>query len=484
MKRIVTILLVLIFVVLLASCSTTSKVTRNEYVLSTDSKEGSVIDGVMTDIRSDDPVLTKTTCSWADKCVLYEVNIRQYTKEGTFKAFAENLDRLKETGINTLWIMPIHPISEKNRKGKLGSYYAVKDYMDINPEFGTIDDFKDLVNQAHDKGFKVMLDWVANHTGRDNVWISEHKDWYEIDDDGEIAYSFDWDDTAELNYDNYEMRAQMIKCMQYWVEDIGIDGFRCDHAIGVPASFWNAAVYKLKSINSELLFLAENSPAESLTHYAFDSCYNDNLYGQMGMIKGGIAPSTLEQGMVKNTNLVEGSFNMNYLDNHDKNSYNMSVATKYGKSYRSLLAIEYLAPGMPMIYSGNEMISDKELEFFEKDPIEWGECVLQDYLKVLSDMKQNNDSLDSTNQEVEFLKCSNDKMFSFSRSKGDNKIIFVGNMYFEAIKGSKVSFDDDKLIEMMHYNGDKYECTNKEVKASELDYSTLEPYEFYIYKVA
>ena len=325
MKKILSLLLVLVMILSLVACSSDSKQTdatesgsvektenaNENYVLSDEVAKETIIDGVMTDIPGSDPILKKTTASWLDTCVLYEVNVRQYTEEGTFKAFEEHLQRLKDMGINTLWFMPIHPISKTERKGTLGSYYAVDDYMAVNPEFGTMEDFRHLVDKAHDMGFKVILDWVANHTGWDNKWVKEHDDWYVHKKNGEISSPYDWTDTAELDFENYEMRAQMIKCMQYWVEDVGVDGFRCDHAIGVPAPFWNAAVYKLKSIKSDIMMLAETSAALSLTGYAFDCCYNDALYGQSVSVKGGVAPSTIQEGLVLNGNYVDSSFPMN-----------------------------------------------------------------------------------------------------------------------------------------------------------------------------
>ena len=194
MKKFLALLLAITMVFSLVACASTPKKTevkKNEYVMSEDLVEGSVIDGVMTDIQLNDPILQKTTASWQDTCVLYEVNVRQFTEEGTFKAFEKHLDRLKDMGINTLWFMPIHPISETERKGTLGSYYAVDDYTAVNPEFGTMEDFQHLVDKAHKMGFKVIIDWVANHTGWDHDWITAHPEWYDRDENGEIIYSYD-----------------------------------------------------------------------------------------------------------------------------------------------------------------------------------------------------------------------------------------------------------------------------------------------------
>lgn len=486
MKRFLAILLVAIMVLSLACCSSTDEiqVQKNDYIISEDIKEGSLIDSVMTDISVSDPILQKTTASWLDSCVLYEVNIRQYTEEGTFKAFEKHLSRLKDMGINTLWFMPIHPISETERKGTLGSYYAVDDYMAVNPEFGTIEDFQHLVDKAHDMGFKVIIDWVANHTGWDNAWVEEHDDWYMHDDSGAITSPYDWTDTAELNFDNYEMRAEMIKCMQYWVEEVGVDGFRCDHAIGVPASFWNAAVYKLKSINSEIMMLAEVSAAQSLTKYAFDCCYNDALYGQALAIKGGVATSTIQQGITINANYVEGSFPMNYLDNHDKNSYDGSIVDRFGETYEPLLALTFVSPGFPLIYTSNEQGYDHEIEFFEKDAVVWeDDKKYEDFITALSQLKENNPALASTNTDVEFLEVSNTHLFAFSRTSGDNTVIYVGNLFYEDI--TDVSFDlgVENATCVMHYDGTTLDTNEVAVTASDFKNKDYNPYEFYVLTV-
>ena len=483
MKKLLSLLLIAVLVFSFAACSSTKQgeVKKNEYVLSQDVESESVIDGVMTDISGADPILTKTTASWLDTCVLYEVNIRQYTEEGTFAAFENHLDRLKDMGINTLWIMPIHPISEKERKGTLGSYYAVKDYMDVNPEFGNMDDFKHLLNKAHDMGFKVILDWVANHTGWDNVWVTEHEDWYVHDKNGKITYPYDWSDVAELDFENYEMRAEMIKCMQFWVEDIGVDGFRCDHAIGVPAPFWNAAVYKLKSINSELLMLAEASVAQSLTIYAFDSCYNDALYGQALATKGGITTSDIKDSMVVNSNYTEGSFPMNYLDNHDKNSHEMSIVEHYRDTYQTLLALTYIAPGMPLIYTSDEEGYDHEIEFFEKDPVKWDdEPKYAPLITALSKLKQDNAALASTNRDITFIDSGNVNFLACSRTLDDNTVIYISNLYYDKAEDITLDLNFDKAKCVIHHDGTTLDTEEKEMTAKDFEHRDYEPYEFFV----
>ncbi len=487
MKKFLALVLAVIMIFSLVACSDSAnetEVKKNEYTMSADPREGSVIDGLMTDISIGDPILDKTTASWLDTCVLYEVNVRQYTEEGTFKAFEKHLDRLKDMGVNTLWFMPIHPISETERKGTLGSYYAVDDYTAVNPEFGTIEDFQHLVDKAHKMGFKVILDWVANHTGWDNAWVKEHDDWFMHDDSGEITSPYDWTDTAELNFDNYEMRAEMIKSMQYWVEEVGVDGFRCDHAIGVPVSFWNAAVYKLKSINSEIMMLAEVSAAQSLTSYAFDTCYNDALYSQAMSIKGGVATSTIVQGMTLNANYVEGSFPMNYLDNHDKNSYDGSIVDRFGDTYEPLLALSFLSPGFPLIYTANEQGYDHEIEFFEKDAVKWeDELKYEELFTNLSKLKIENDALASTNTDLEILDVSNSHVFAFSRTSGNNTVVYISNLYFEEINDAEVSLNFENAKCVMHYDGETLNTKETDVTKADFENKTYNPYEFYILTV-
>ena len=483
MKKYTALFLVIIIIFSLAACASSSQgeVNKSDYTLSSEVPEGSVIDGMMTDISGDDPILQKSTASWLDTCVLYEVNIRQFTEEGTFSAFETHLDRLKEMGINTLWLMPIHPISETERKGTLGSYYAVSDYRDVNPEFGTMEDFKHLLSKAHDMGFKVILDWVANHTGWDNAWIKEHEDWYAHNTSGEIASPYGWTDTAQLDYENYEMRAEMIKCMQYWVEEIGVDGFRCDHAIGVPAPFWNAAVYQLKSVNSDILMLAETSAARPLTEYAFDSCYNDALYGQALMTKGGVGTSSIQDGMVRNQNYEGNSFPMNYLDNHDKNSYERSIVDRFGDTYQTLLTLTYLSPGMPLIYTSDEEGYDHELAFFEKDAVQWeDEPQYAALITALSKLKAENPALASTNQELTIIEPSNSKAFAFSRTKDNNTVIYVSNLYYEKLNDITVDLGVDSATCVLHHDGTTLDTEEKEMTNTDFAHKDYNPYEFYV----
>ena len=503
MKRFLTLLLALILLFMLAACGSdsaadptqgaadpiptqapTQAVIANDYILSDDVKEGSIIDGVMTDISGRNPVLQRTTASWADTCVMYEVNVRQFTEEGTFKAFEGHLDRLKAMGINTLWLMPIHPISEEGRKGTLGSYYAVQDYREVNPEFGTKEDFRHLIDTAHEMGFKVMLDWVANHTGRDHAWITEHEDWYVHNADGSIESPYDWTDTAKLDYDNYEMRAEMIRCMQYWVEEMGVDGYRCDHAIGVPATFWNAAVYKLKSVNREILMLAETSAAQSLISYAFDSCYNDSLYGQVAMVRGGVDNAGIRRGMDVKTYYTEGSFPMNYLDNHDKNSYEGTVAEHCGEAYPALLALTYAAPGYPMIYTADEQGYDHAIEFFEKDAVVWDDAPqYAPLIAALSGLKSSRPALASTNKEIDYPACSNPNVMAFTRTADGDTVVYIANLFYEDLSGITVELGFDSAVCVLHWDGTALDTTETTVTKEDFVNRDYKTYEFFILTV-
>lgn len=499
MKRLSALFLALILLLSLSACASSTQdaastdatqpqtetdVHKNAYILSDQVKEGSVIDGLMTDISGKNAILERTTASWADTCVMYEVNIRQFTEEGTFAAFEGHLDRLRDMGINTLWLMPIHPISETGRKGTLGSYYAVSDYRGVNPEFGTEEDFIRLVDKAHSMGFKVMLDWVANHTGRDHPWITEHEDWFVHKSDGTIESPYDWTDTAKLNYDNYEMRAEMIRCMQYWVEEMGIDGFRCDHAIGVPAPFWNAAVYKLKSINSEILMLAETSTAQSLISYAFDSCYNDALYGQIAMIRGGVALEGIQKGLDIRTSYVEGSFPMNYLDNHDKNSYEGTVVEHCGEAYPALLTLTFTAPGYPMIYTSDEEGYDHAIEFFERDPVVWDDQPkYAPLITALSALKTGSKALATTNTDITFLSCDNPNMLAFSRTSGDNTVFYIANLFYEELGDITVNLGIENASCVLHYDGSALDTAVVPVTSADFTGRSYSPYEFFILTV-
>lgn len=256
---------------------------------------------------------------------IYEVNVRQYTPEGTFKAFEAHLPRLKEMGVEILWFMPITPISEVDRKGKLGSYYAVQDYTAVNPEFGTLEDWKNLVNKAHELGFKVITDWVANHTGADNRWIKSNPDFFVKKADGTLAYAFDWSDTRDLNFENPLLHDSMINAMKYWLTETKIDGFRCDVAGEVPRSFWQHCIAELKKVKPDIFMLAEADVAW-IHDAGFNASYGWDGFAKMKKVaRGEASAKLLDTSLMKlEETFVPGAIKMYFTSNHDEKQLEQS----------------------------------------------------------------------------------------------------------------------------------------------------------------
>lgn len=332
---------------------------------------------------------------WSQNAVIYEVNVRQFTPEGTFEAFSKHMPRLKEMGIDILWFMPIYPISEKNRKGTLGSYYAISDYKAINPEFGSLEDFKAVVDQAHNLGMKVILDWVANHTGWDGPWIENHPEWFTQDSLGNIVSPVeDWSDVADLNYDVPEMRTTMIDALKYWVAEANIDGYRCDMAGMVPVDFWEAARLELDKIKP-VFMLAEDEAEPALLHKAFNANYGWELHHIMNKIaKSEAGVADVKTYFDKADSLYPaGSFTMHFTSNHDENSWQGTEYERMGDAVKTMAALSFVIPGMPLIYSGQEAGLKKRLEFFEKDEIDWTNLEMQDFYAKLIQLKKENISL-------------------------------------------------------------------------------------------
>ena len=367
---------------------------------------------------------------WAKNAVLYEVNIRQYTPEGTFAAFSEHLEELKDMGIDTLWFMPIHPISETNRAGTLGSYYSVSDYRDVNPEFGTLEDFGALVGQAHEMGFHIILDWVANHTGWDNAWINEHPDWY-TQQDGKIIspQGMGWNDVADLNYDNSDMRQEMIDCMKFWVTEYDIDGFRCDYAAGVPSDFWAEARSQLEEVKP-LFFLEEDLAGQNgkLLEEAFDCNYSAKFLETLIHIAHNNKKA--DKLRLYRLSMPEGDFPMYYLDNHDVNSYDRTLAEGFPEeTLPSMWSLIFTQAGIPMMYSGDEITYDHRIEFMEKDPIDWSAVTwdASPLIKELAGLKKDNPALDA-DSSFEDIKLEEKNVAAYRRTSGDNSVVCLFNL--------------------------------------------------------
>ena len=369
--------------------------------------------------------------TWANSATIYEVNVRQYTEAGTFKAFEANLPRLQKLGVKILWLMPIHPISKLERKGSLGSPYAVADYKGINPEFGNEADFKSLVNKAHSLGFKVILDWVANHSGWDNSWTA-NKSWYHTDGSGNIvAPNNDWTDVAWLNYKNQDMRRAMIDAMAYWVKTFDVDGFRADVAAGVPTDFWKQANTQLQAIKP-LFMLAEDQSVQSLLDDAFIANYNWELKDLVKAIADGSKDRTDLEALATNQTFTypTRSFPMNFITNHDENSWSGTEFDRLGAAVSAMAALTFTYPGMPLIYSGQEVGNTKRLAFFEKDLIP-GLSVANSttafYTKLVSLKTKNAALWNNSTAKLVPTPGNNNSVIAYSRASGVNKVLTVIN---------------------------------------------------------
>ena len=305
---------------------------------------------------------------WAYDATIYELNTRQATPEGTFAAAEELLPTLKENGIDLIWVMPCQPIGKITRKGSLGSYYSIIDYCAINPEFGTRADFEHFLAKAHKMGFKVILDWVANHTAPDSEW-TKNEGWHYRDSLGNLMVQYDWTDISKLNYDNQDMREAMLKAMHWWMDSIGIDGFRCDVAGEVPTDFWNWAMGDLRETYPKMFSLAEDEDkAQELTETAFDMYYGWSLHHLMnGVAQGKNRVEDLWANFAKaDTTIRPEAIRMNFISNHDENSWNGTEQERMGDAVPLFAAFCYVVPGMPMIYTGQLSGNHHRLEFSRK----------------------------------------------------------------------------------------------------------------------
>lgn len=368
---------------------------------------------------------------WSYNKAIYEVNIRQYTPEGNIKAFEKHLPKLKELGADILWLMPIHPIGENNRKGTLGSYYSVKDYKAVNPEFGTIEEFKSLVKMVHKMGMYVIIDWVANHTAWDNPWITEHPELYTTDSlDNIITPVRDWTDVADLNYDTKELWVEMIDALKFWVEECDIDGYRCDVAGMVPIEFWIEARSELKKIKSVFMLAEWDTPE---VHLAFDMTYDWNLHKILnGIAKNEKTVVDLTEHLKKNErDFPINAFRMQFTSNHDENSWNGTEFERLGDGVETFAVLTCVIPDMPLVYTGQEAGNTKRLSFFDKDTVEWKEYELFDIYSKLFQLKKNNKSLFNGDRggEMTFLQGSNkENIFAFTRTSDKDKILAIFNL--------------------------------------------------------
>lgn len=385
---------------------------------------------------------------WLHNTNIYEVNVRQYTQEGTFNAFAQHIPRLKEMGVEVLWFMPITPIAQKNKKGSMGSPYACSDYTSINPEFGTLDDFKALVKTAHDNGLKVMIDWVANHTGWDHVWTQQHPDYYLKDsatNDFQIASGMD--DIIELNYGNPALRKAMIEAMQYWVKETDIDGYRCDLASWVEVDFWQEARPQVDSIKT-LFWLGEFDELETPDYgKVFDASYSWKwMHSTRDYAEHKIGLDSLVDLLKRYSAIGDHSMRAWFTTNHDENSWNGTEYEKYGDLALPLAVFSTTWNGVPLLYSGQELPNHKRLEFFEKDVIKWnGKYELNDFYNTLLTLHHRNPALRGGDAGVQtFLLNTSapDKVLAYKRKKDNQEVLVILNLF----KGDiNFSIDDEAV---------------------------------------
>lgn len=415
----------------------------------------SLLLAIVASCTSTKTIKEKTDCTkikhleWSRQAVIYEVNLRQYTNEGTIKSFERHLPQLKKLGVDILWFMPVYPISEKNRKGELGSYYAIQNYKAINPEYGSIEEFKEMVKKAHQLGFKVILDWVANHTGCDNVWVEQHPDWYVKDSIGNFVGPYDWTDTYKLDYSNKEMRKGMIDAMSFWVKHCNIDGFRCDVAFEVPVDFWETARTQLDSIKP--IFMLAEAENRELSYKSFDMLYNWPIKDVTNQIaKGGNAKkaeyiheslSAKDKSPIKTAADIDivlakqdsiypcDVYLMNFITNHDENSWAGTEFERLGDGVKAFAVLAYTLNGMPLIYTGQEVGFNHRFKFFAKDIAPtWEENDTFRFYQKLNQLKHSQQALAAGKNGGKMIRyqTSNDKaVYVFSRQLDKKNEVLV-----------------------------------------------------------
>ena len=378
-----------------------------------------------------------THADWSYSAVLYEMNVRQLTPEGTLRAAEEKLEFLRSMGIDAIWLMPIYPIGEEGRKGSLGSYYSIQDYCAVNPEFGTMEDFDSFINKAHALGMKVLLDWVANHTARDAKWLkTKSADWYEREADGTAKVPWDWTDTAKLNYDNRDVWRGEIEAMRFWVEKHNIDGFRCDMAMLVPIEFWQQASAVLHAVKPDIFMLAE---AEELNLFdkAFDMCYAWEIHHMMcDIAKGERRVWDLRNTMYADRERYPNTaMKMMFTSNHDENSWSGSEFDRFGAAREAMTALTFVwEAAMPLIYTGQEVGYDHSFEFFERDYIPTEKYRANEdtelYRKLIA-LKHSQPALQAGERggrTIEIENNAKDCLITFVRESGDSRVVAIMNL--------------------------------------------------------
>lgn len=408
------------------------------------------------------PYVRITHPEWSRNATIYQVNTRQFTAEGTFRAAEAHLPRLKDLGADILWIMPIHPIGQVNRKGILGSPYAVRDYFGVNPEFGTLDDFRRLVAAAHDVGMHVILDWVANHTAWDNPLVTQHPEWYLRDWKGDFCPTpwWDWDDIIDLDYKDPALREYMTGALAYWVREADVDGFRCDVAGFVPTDFWETARAELDAIKP--VFMLAEWESKDLHAAAFDMTYSWHWNDTMHRIcNGSLDCSALEVYYAWNDkHWPREAMRMMFVSNHDKNAWEGTEFEQFGDGLEAAMVLSVVSEGMPLVHNGQEAGHDKRLEFFERDPIVWQEHRNGDLYRRLFALKHENTALWNAPWGARMVRVPNSdktRLLSFVRGNEQDKVFAVFNLSAEPVtatfreslyEGSYTDFSSGERVDL------------------------------------
>ena len=374
---------------------------------------------------------------WSYSAVLYELNVRQFTEEGTLRAAAERLAFLRSIGVDAIWLMPIYPIGVEGRKGSLGSYYSIRDYKAVSEEFGTEEDLRHFITTAKALGMRVLLDWVANHTARDARWITERPaDWYERDDNGVAKVPWDWSDTAKLNYANHDVWRGHIDAMRYWVEEFDVDGFRCDMAMLVPIEFWQEAASELHRLRPDIFMLAE-AEEDNLFDIAFNMSYQWNIHHIMcDIAKGQRRVWDMRNAIyAERAKYPREAMRMSFTSNHDENSWSGSHQERFGRALDVMTTMTFLMPStMPLIYTGQEVGYDHSFEFFERDPIpasQYVESAATELYRRLCALKHSERALDAGERGGEFIEIENnakDCIMTFVREVRGSRVVAIVNL--------------------------------------------------------
>ena len=376
---------------------------------------------------------------WSKDATIYELNLRQFTREGTLAAAERELPRLKSLGVGIVWLMPIHPVGEKNRKGSRGSPYAVRDYRAVNPDYGTLDDLRRFVKTAHGLGLRVILDWVANHSAWDNPLVTEHPEWYSRDWKGEFHPTSwnDWSDIIEFDYDQPGLRRWMTESLAYWVREADIDGYRCDVAGFVPLDFWETARRELEAIKP--VFMLGEWEATDLHAAAFDATYAWGWYNAAREATAGKRGAGPFRGYYSTHDNAwpAGVMRMTFVTNHDKNSWDGTEFEEFGPGLDAVTVLSFVGDGIPLVYNGQEAGNEKRLAFFERDPIDWREHPRGELYRRLIEFKRGQRALWNGPWGARMIDVPNgaqDRLLTFMRGEGPQQVFAAFNFSGEPVK--------------------------------------------------